>query len=151
MSPAAPRIVYLMKPSSSASKLLMVDWTYDHKFTLGESADVDHSQYLLVNKHLSDAFHQPTHQIFFAIRQFSDLPVLFDRHPIQDEDAQTKHHRAGLNYSGMFPCFLGGLESRLFSKESKASIIRRRVSRGSSTSSTYPSSAALYGVANLFL
>jgi hypothetical protein len=54
-------------------------------------------------------------------------------------------------HSGILPCFFAGLVSRLFSSESNASINRARVSRGMRISSTYPSSAARYGLANLSL
>jgi len=41
-------------------------------------------------------------------------------------------------YSGIFPCFLGGRDSRLFNKLSRAVISFGRVSCGSITSSIYP-------------
>jgi hypothetical protein len=40
------------------------------------------------------------------------------------------------HYSGMFPCFFGGLRSRFVRNVSSASISRGRVSRGSMMSST---------------
>ena len=48
----------------------------------------------------------------------------------------------------MFPCFFAGFLSRLPSSISSAEISRRRVSRGRITASTYPRSAATYGLAN---
>ena len=47
------------------------------------------------------------------------------------------------SYSGMFPCFLGGLASRLFFSISSADMMRGRVSRGWITSSIYPIFAAM--------
>src|SRR5262249_14112515 len=53
--------------------------------------------------------------------------------------------------SGMLPCFFGGFLSRLFRSMAKAVISFRRVKRGSMISSTYPRSAAMYGLANFSL
>lgn len=39
-------------------------------------------------------------------------------------------------YNGMFPCFFGGLKSRLLRSMPRALMMRARVSRGSITSST---------------
>jgi hypothetical protein len=47
-----------------------------------------------------------------------------------------------ISYSGIFPCFLGGLVSRLFSSSDKARMSFGRVSEGSITSSMKPRSAA---------
>ena len=47
-----------------------------------------------------------------------------------------------LAHSGMFPCFLGGLRSRLARAIASPAMILRRVCRGSITSSTKPRSAA---------
>lgn len=52
-------------------------------------------------------------------------------------------------YNGIFPCFLGGLVFRLFCVISNACISLKRVWRGKITSSIYPCSAALYGLANV--
>src|SRR5437667_517414 len=51
-------------------------------------------------------------------------------------------------YSGIFPCFLGGLESRLVSSIRKAEMSFLRVYFGSMISSMKPCSAAMYGFAN---
>src|SRR6202035_1875607 len=51
------------------------------------------------------------------------------------------------NYSGMFPCFLGGFLSRLVSSIASAWINFLRVSRGWITASTNPRSATAYGLA----
>src|SRR5438270_9773012 len=53
-----------------------------------------------------------------------------------------------LRHSGMFPCLRGASVSRFVSSISSALMSRGRVSRGSITSSTYPRSAATYGLAN---
>ena len=57
---------------------------------------------------------------------------------------KLKDHRLkpGGVYSGMFPCFFGGFESRLFSNNDSALINFGRVWEGSITSSTNPRSAA---------
>ena len=52
------------------------------------------------------------------------------------------------NHKGMFPCFLRGIVSTLFSSIRSARITRGRVSRGSITSSMNPRSAAMNGFAN---
>ena len=52
------------------------------------------------------------------------------------------------SYNGIFPCFLLGNTSALFSNILKALINFERVSSGRITSSTKPLSAALYGLAN---
>ncbi len=52
-----------------------------------------------------------------------------------------------LDQSGMFPCFRFGFGSRFVSAVSSAEIKTGRVRRGSMTSSTYPRSAAVYGLA----
>ncbi len=49
--------------------------------------------------------------------------------------------KASGDYSGIFPCFLGGLLSVLFWSISRAPMILRRVSRGSITSSIKPREA----------
>src|SRR5439155_8855861 len=51
-------------------------------------------------------------------------------------------------YSGIFPCFLGGLESRLVSSMRKAEMSFLRVYFGSMISSMKPCSAAMYGFSN---
>ena len=48
-------------------------------------------------------------------------------------------------HNGIFPCFFGGLRSRLPRSIRSASISRGRLSRGSITSSMYPRAAAAYG------
>ena len=55
----------------------------------------------------------------------------------------NRQSKIGNHYSGMFPCFLGGLVSRLFSSMRKAVISLGRVSQGWMTSSTQPRSAAM--------
>jgi hypothetical protein len=60
----------------------------------------------------------------------------------------AQRRRGGRGHSGMFPCFFGGLVSRLSARSSRAAISRGRVSDGRMTSSTYPRAAAMYGFAN---
>ena len=50
-------------------------------------------------------------------------------------------------HSGMFPCFLGGSVSRLVRSRRRARTSSRRVVEGGMTASTYPRSAAMYGLA----
>src|SRR5215217_1484598 len=52
-----------------------------------------------------------------------------------------------LVHRGMFPCFLGGRVSRLVRSRRRARMISARVSLGLITASTYPRSAATYGLA----
>ena len=52
-------------------------------------------------------------------------------------------------YNGMFPCFLRGLLTTLFSSILNALINLARVSAGSMTSSINPRSAARYGFAKI--
>ena len=47
------------------------------------------------------------------------------------------------NHSGIFPCFLGGMVSRLVSSMRRAAINLGRVSCGSMMASTQPRSAAM--------
>ena len=54
-----------------------------------------------------------------------------------------KEGEPATGYSGMLPCFLGGLRSRLLRSMAKAVMSLRRVNRGSMISSTYPRSAAM--------
>src|SRR5712664_1957130 len=63
---------------------------------------------------------------------------------IGDEDGGER--RSPL-YSGMLPCLRRGFVSRLLARERSAATSRRRVSRGSMTSSRYPRAAATYGFA----
>src|SRR6185503_7763402 len=56
--------------------------------------------------------------------------------------------KQGQVQSGIFPCFFDGFLSRLVWSISSASISFLRVSRGGITASTYPRSAATYGLAN---
>ena len=55
---------------------------------------------------------------------------------------------AGNPYSGMLPCFFGGLLWFLLRHISRAHISLRRVSRGMMTSSMSPRSAVRYGLEN---
>ena len=66
---------------------------------------------------------------------------------VGDEDARgtaagwsarvfAQRRRRGRRHSGMFPCFFGGLVSRLSASSSRAAISRGRVSDGRMTSST---------------
>jgi len=53
------------------------------------------------------------------------------------------------HYSGMFPCFLGGVEARLLFRAARALITETRVAAGSMMPSSSPRSAARYGLATL--
>ena len=58
------------------------------------------------------------------------------------------HRRLGAGaHSGMFPCLRRGSSSFLDARRSSERTMTRRVSAGSMTSSTYPRSAATYGLA----
>src|SRR4051794_9367155 len=52
-------------------------------------------------------------------------------------------------HSGMFPCFFGGRVSRLVPSSRSALTTSSRVSCGGMTPSTYPRSAAVYGLASV--
>ena len=65
------------------------------------------------------------------------------------ETAQQHQRRPENLHSGIFPCFLGGFLSRLFSSAASAVINLSRVSLGSITASMKPRFAAMYGFANL--
>lgn len=58
------------------------------------------------------------------------------------EHGNEKVLRPPTLYKGMFPCFLGGFLSRFVLVISRPAMIRRRVCRGSITSSMKPRSAA---------
>ena len=73
-------------------------------------------------------------------RQFGVARVSAD-HPQQGT--------ALLAHSGMFPCFLGGSDSRLLRSSDSARATCPRVCAGTITESTYPRSAAAYGLSSV--
>lgn len=72
-------------------------------------------------------------------------PSAHPARPFPGQPLRAASDRAPENhshYSGIFPCFLGGFLSRFVLVISRPAMIRRRVWRGSMTSSMKPRSAA---------
>src|SRR5690606_9129364 len=74
-----------------------------------------------------------------------ELPAIGDQDLLEHGGLRRLRVRG---QSGMLPCFLGGFWSRFVASISSERMILARVSSGRITSSMYPSSAALKGLAN---
>src|SRR5690606_29571823 len=61
------------------------------------------------------------------------------------------HVVVGHHHKGMFPCFLGGVATRLVRRARSALVMATRVAAGSMTPSSSPRSAARKGLATLYV
>src|SRR5271157_928241 len=94
-----------------------------------QAVGLDASRFVLRNTHIRN-----------SMRNTSRLPKLLLH-------KSRKVTRNGTPYSGIFPCFFGGLLSRFVSSMASAWISFLRVSRGWITASTKPRSETTYGLA----